>query len=103
MTDFETAVQRLTAWLRDYGPTKSWPFVDDITLVLTVAKEAARYSEENVQLQAKLATVMSTLSQFVDKELVWCSRCRVQLTIREQGLCLSCGDIDAEEGEGREP
>jgi hypothetical protein len=41
MTDFEVAVERLTAWLRDYGPTKNKPFVDDVTIVLYVAKQAA--------------------------------------------------------------
>lgn len=46
MSDFDTAVQRLTAWLRDYGPTKAKPFVDDVTIVLCAAKDTERLTRE---------------------------------------------------------
>ena len=45
-TDFEIAVSRLTAWLRDYGDTKGREFVGDITLVLLTAKAFPRMQQQ---------------------------------------------------------
>lgn len=62
MTDFEVAVERLTAWLRDYGPTKNKPFVDDITIVLCVAKGAERADKKVTDLTARLAEAVDTIA-----------------------------------------
>jgi hypothetical protein len=39
MSDFDTALQRLTAWVRDYGDSKPREFIGDLSLVLLAAKE----------------------------------------------------------------
>ena len=61
MSDFDTAVQRLTAWLRDFGPTKAKPFVDDVTIVLCAAKETVRQADEIARLTQRLAAAETLL------------------------------------------
>ena len=39
MSDFDTAVQRLTAWVRDYGDSKAREFIGDVSMLLVAAKE----------------------------------------------------------------
>ena len=41
-TDLDIAVERLTAWLREYGPSKPQVFVGDVTIVLMAARESRR-------------------------------------------------------------
>lgn len=54
--------------------------------------------EEIEQLKEMLKTVQATLSKFVGKEIVWCSRCGSQLTTHEYGMCLSCESLVREAG-----
>lgn len=42
MSDFDHAVQRLTAWLRDYGDAKPKVFIGDVTMVLLAAQDYGR-------------------------------------------------------------
>ena len=40
MTDAEIAVERLTAWVRDYGDSKPQVFIGDVSMLLAIAKDA---------------------------------------------------------------
>jgi hypothetical protein len=46
MSDFDTAIQRLTAWVRDYGEAKPKEFIGDVSLVLLAAKDTYRLQRE---------------------------------------------------------
>ena len=45
MTDFEIAIQRMTTWLRDFGPSKEKAFTGDLSIILLSAKDAPRLQE----------------------------------------------------------
>jgi len=51
-THFDIAVQRLTAWLRDYGEQKPKEFIGDVSIVLLAAKDTYRLERENKRLRA---------------------------------------------------
>lgn len=40
MTDAQTAVQRLTAWIGQYGDQKQPEFIGDLSMVVLIAREA---------------------------------------------------------------
>lgn len=40
MTDAEIAIERLTAWVRDYGDSKPQAFIGDVSMLLAIAKNA---------------------------------------------------------------
>ena len=40
MTDFDVAIQRLTAWIRDHGDAKPKEFIGDLSIVLLAAKDS---------------------------------------------------------------
>jgi hypothetical protein len=52
MSDFEIAVQRLTAWIRDYGCGKSREFQGDLSIVLVAAQDSVRQQDEIERLRA---------------------------------------------------
>jgi len=56
MTDAEVAIQRLTAWVRDYGDSKPQAFVGDVSMLLLIAKES----------QAKIEVMESALLSIRD-------------------------------------
>lgn len=39
MTELEYAIQRLTAWIRDFGPQQQPVFIADLTLVVAAARD----------------------------------------------------------------
>lgn len=39
-TDFDIAIERLTAWVRDYGDSKPKVFIGDVSMLLLAAREA---------------------------------------------------------------
>ena len=39
-TDFDIAIERLTAWVRDYGEAKPKVFIGDVSMLLLAAREA---------------------------------------------------------------
>ena len=41
-TDFDIAIERLTAWVRDYGDAKPKEFIGDVSILLLAAREARR-------------------------------------------------------------
>ena len=45
MSDLEMAIQRLTAWLRDYGNARPQVFRGDLSRVLRAAKESLERAE----------------------------------------------------------
>ena len=51
MSDIDTAVQRLTAWVRDYGDSKPREFIGDVTMLLVAAKESSRLHGEIERLR----------------------------------------------------
>ena len=54
MTDAQIALERLTAWVRDYGDQKPKEFVRDITELLIAAKESLFASNPTIdRLQAE--------------------------------------------------
>jgi hypothetical protein len=42
MTDSEIAIERLSAWVRDYGTHKTDTFIEDLAVVLALAKSHIR-------------------------------------------------------------
>jgi hypothetical protein len=56
MTDAEAAIERLTAWVRDYGDSKPQAFVGDVSMLLLIAKES----------QAKIESMKSALLSIRD-------------------------------------
>jgi ADP-ribose pyrophosphatase YjhB (NUDIX family) len=50
-TDFNIAVQRLTAWIRDYGEKKAPVFMGDLSMVLLAAKENLGLHQEIERLR----------------------------------------------------
>lgn len=42
MTDAEYSIERLTAWIRDYGHEKQAAFIRDLVTVLSLANDAVR-------------------------------------------------------------
>jgi uncharacterized protein YigA (DUF484 family) len=40
MTDADIAIQRLTAWVRDYGDSKPKEFIGDVSMLLMLAAES---------------------------------------------------------------
>lgn len=42
MTDLDGAVERLRAWIRDFGHLKQPVFINDLTMVLDVLKEQGK-------------------------------------------------------------
>ena len=45
-SDFDIAVQRLTAWIRDYGDEKTPVFIGDLSIVLLAAQDAKKLAAE---------------------------------------------------------
>ena len=56
MTDAEVAIQRLTAWVRDYGDGKPKEFIGDVSMLLLIAKGS----------QAKIEVMESALLSIRD-------------------------------------
>jgi hypothetical protein len=52
MSDFEIAIQRMSAWLRDYGGTKPREFVGDCAILLLAAKDLAEAQQKLSAAQA---------------------------------------------------
>ena len=52
---FDIAVQRLTAWLRDYGEQKPKEFIGDVSIVLLAAKDTYRLEQEIERLRGAVA------------------------------------------------
>ena len=53
MTDAEAAIERLTAWVRDYGDSKPQVFIGDVSMLLMIAKESqAKVEALQRQLQS---------------------------------------------------
>lgn len=48
MTDAEVAIERLTAWVRDYGDKKPKEFIGDISMLLVLAMGARKANAESV-------------------------------------------------------
>lgn len=71
-TDLETAIERITVWLRDYGETKSRPFLKDCTILLQSAKACKRLNSEIERLRQQLDGVLSLSHTPIDqtRELV---------------------------------
>lgn len=54
MTDAEIAVERLTAWVRDCGDNKPRAFIDDISMLLLLAKEARQMRADHDRIKAEV-------------------------------------------------
>ena len=62
MTELDYAIERLTAWVRDYGPDKSATFIQDLN---TVLEGAATVRHIN-----KLIKIAEIAAIIVDRQLV---------------------------------
>ena len=63
MSDFDIALQRLTAWVRDYGDAKPRVFIGDLTLVLMAAKESYSQAAEIDRLRQFRDRVLSAMTE----------------------------------------
>ncbi len=54
MTDFDIAIQRMTAWIRDYADKKSPAFIGDLCMLLLTAKENTALHQKIKQLREEL-------------------------------------------------
>lgn len=69
MSDFEIAIERLTAWIRDYGHAESAIFIGDLSIILLAAKESVLKNAEIQRLHAWQEEVRCRLDElclFVD-------------------------------------
>lgn len=61
MSDLETAIQRITHWLREYGDTKQKAFVGDVTMLLIAAKDCERLTAERDEAREAAAKLWNKL------------------------------------------
>lgn len=66
MSDFDDAVERLTAWVRNYGDAKPKVFIGDVTMVLLAARDCQRLRAERDNQQEAIKLLMDTLERLVD-------------------------------------
>ena len=76
MSDYDDAVSRLTARVRQYGDTKPRVFIGDVTMVLLAAQDAVR-------LQAKLAAAEALLREVRDAKCAGMIPCDLYARIEE--------------------
>ena len=69
MTDAEAAIERLTAWVRDYGDSKPQAFIGDVSMLLLIAKE----SQANIEaLKAALVSIRdSPHCRYANPDMYW--------------------------------
>ena len=65
MTDAEIAVQRLTAWVRDFGDKKEPAFIGDLSMVLLLAKAQLR---EHLDLPQNLPAIKCDTSALLPEK-----------------------------------
>ena len=57
-TDLDIAIERLTAWVRDYGDAKPKEFIGDVSLLLLAARECRSARDECERLTGLLRKVI---------------------------------------------
>lgn len=71
MTDAEIAIERLTAWVRDYGDAKPRGFIGDISMLLVIAKGAVKKKEPDMLP----CPFCGSEELFVSDNYVMCNKC----------------------------
>lgn len=75
-SDFDTAIQRLTAWIRDYGDAKPTAFVGDLSMVLLAAKETRQRSDREAAMHAQLTALQAENEELREQLADTCDRAR---------------------------
>lgn len=71
MSDFDDAVQRLTAWLRDFGDSKPRVFIGDLSIVLLAARDTKRQQAEIERLRAFIESHAEEITLKMGSTPVW--------------------------------
>jgi len=68
MTDAEIAVERLMAWIRDFGDKKEPAFIGDLSMVLLLAKEHLRKPADEKQTLRRIASIVREAADHVSDD-----------------------------------
>lgn len=68
MSDFDDAVARLTAWVRNYGDAKPRVFIGDVMMVLLAARDTERLTQELAAVRESVRTLLRDARRWSDSE-----------------------------------